>query len=604
MFVIEVIPFSRGASLGALSYRSRELLSAGTIVSIPIRNKIVMGIVVACVPVREAKSALKRASFSLRAGVLSTKGQLPTDYSVAIADIATYYALPLSIMYRTVLPEVFLSNTFPTEFAKGVGKKVSYIEAPYKKRIETYRSYISRSKGTVLIVAPTTVEVTRLARIFSGAIVLTGELTAKRRQQALSSVQGASVVITTPSYSFVPIANISRIILERESASSWLGIAFPKLDWREALHALARARCIPITLGDYPLRLDVRPTGGAPLSSLLHTPIEIIDRSKSKKKTAAVQHRFTAIPPLLMQELKHAVAHNERGVIITLRKGYAPAVVCRDCGTTVRDVRGRALSLVGVGTHRVLRSADGNTLRSAEALCDLCGSWNLLPLGVGIERVVEELEKTFPDTPFIRFDADTVKTPAAARRAAKEFDTPGAIVIGTESVLPWLNPDKPFQLSAIISADTLLALPFWRSRERLVRLALTLGQLSEKEFIATRRPDDTVFSALSTHSMEEFFTEENSLHKSLHYPPYGHILVLRITATSIERLNEGEALVRLIMKTYTVTRLPDRHTTKQSTVRTCIIKVPQDKWPDKALSAHISQLPSWIAFSIDSESMW
>jgi len=133
MFVIDVIPFSRGTSLGALSYRSRELLNVGTIVSIPLRNKTVMGIIVMCIPVREAKATLKRASFSLRAGVLSTKGQLPNSYITAVADIATYFVLSLGTVYRTVLPEIFLSNTFPTDMTKGSGKKSILLRSSIQK---------------------------------------------------------------------------------------------------------------------------------------------------------------------------------------------------------------------------------------------------------------------------------------------------------------------------------------------------------------------------------------------------------------------------------------------------------------------------------------
>ncbi len=601
MFVIDIVPFSSGTPSLTLSYRSNKRLATGTIVSVPLRRKTITGMVVECVSVRDVKIVIKKAPFTLRAGILSKTGQLPQSYNTAAKYTAMYHAATLGGVLRSLLPEAILFNGFPTKLARGARSGVSYSEAPYKQRIKTYRTYISKAKGSVLIVAPTTVEVEQLANTFN-AIAITGELSPKNRISALNVAQSAPVIITTPSYAFTPIKHLTHIIMERESAGSWIKIISPQIDMRIAVRALARARCIPVTIGDYPLRLDVRPIGSAQLVETLKTPIKIIDTQE--KKMNIHSHTFRAIPDTMQKILAETLSNGGRAAVITVRKGYAPAVVCRDCGTTVRDARGRALSLAFVGTHPVLRSADGNTLRDADVLCDLCGSWNLLPLGIGIERVIEELTRAFPETPIIRFDADTVRTPAAARRAAAQFGNHGTLIVGTEAVLPWLNNTVPLQLGIIASADTLLALPFWRSRERLMRLTLTLGQLSERLLVATRRIDDTAFTALTAPTTAVFFEEEDSLRKILYYPPYTHILTIRTRGTSLARLEEGESLIQTAVAPYKSIRLPDHHTTKNGSIRTLVIKIPQKEWPNENISKRIVQLPSWITCCVDSESLW
>ncbi|HQU08072.1 MAG: hypothetical protein B7X04_03605 [Parcubacteria group bacterium 21-54-25] len=612
MFVIDVIPFARTASTGALSYRSRTRVRLGTLITIPLRRQAVPGIVVACVPVREAKAAIKSAPFALRASAPQAHGIVPVAYRTAATAIAEYHATSLGSVFRKILSETIIRTGFPKRFAAGAGTHVTFIEAPYLRRLQTYRDQLVRAQGggSVLVIAPTTIEVARLARDLGSAVVITGEISARRRGEAVIAAARAALVITTPQYAFVPIERLAHLIIERESADGYVDFKTPQIDWRIAIRALAVARNTPITYGDYPLRLDIRPTPEAPMRRARGCTIELVDmRTKNQlvgKEPVAQAAAFAAVPKPLMKALAQVVATGGRAVVCAVRRGYAPAVVCRDCGTTVRDAHHRALTLATIHGKRVLRSADGSVLRDARALCDVCGSWNLLPLGIGVERVAEEITRTLPRARVVRFDADTIRTPAAARRAAALFTTPGTVVVGTAATLPWLDPATPFSLAIIASADALLALPFWRSRERFVRLALALAERSERLFIATRRLDDTACSALTTTTLAPFFIEETALRNAFHYPPYGHVLVIRVQG-DISRLDGDEARVRSMTMPHDLIRLPDRLPTRRrgrERVRTLVAKIPRDAWPNALLSECLATLPPNISITIDSESLW
>ena len=84
----------------------------------------------------------------------------------------------------------------------------------------------------------------------------------------------------------------------------------------------------------------------------------------------------------------------------------------------------------------------------------------------------------------------------------------------------------PLSLAAIASADSLLALPFWRARERFVRLGLLLTSIAPRALIATRLPDDAAVKTLRDPKDTSFFDEESSLRKALGYPPYGTLISL------------------------------------------------------------------------------
>ncbi len=603
MFVIEVILFSRHIPQGSLSYRSRNLLSVGTIVSVPLRNKIVTGIVTSCIPVIEAKESIKKANFILKSGNIHSTGKIPDCYRLAAEKTAIYNASTVGSVFKILFPESILSHKFQEiKTSKENKHTVSYIEKPREERIEKYKSYIQNNN--LLIVAPTTVECVQITKAIDNSVLITGELSVKKREKAFEEAEKAKVIVTTPYFAFTPIKKFSRIIIERESANSWINITQPNIDIRTAIKNLAEELSVPLTIGDYPIRTDTRPENiKNNLNKTIKTPMKIIDMREKKVDTKKSTNVFKAVPDVISSKLSHTIKNGGRAVVIVVRKGYSPSVICRDCGNSVRDEQGRALSLATINKTRVLRSADGKILRDVDVICDTCGSWNLLPLGIGIERVIEELNKTIPEANIIRFDSDTIKTPASARRISSKFKEQGSIIVGTESVLPWLNDHTPYDVGVIASADSLLALPFWRSRERLMHMVITLADKTNNVYIATRRPDDTVFTSLEKKDINIFFDEETELRKTLSYPPYGHLLVIKITGTSQEQLSEGEDFIRKIISDYKILKMPDRQVVQKHT-RTLVIKIPLNSWPNSLISKQIMLLPKWITFSIDSESLW
>jgi primosomal protein N' len=268
----------------------------------------------------------------------------------------------------------------------------------------------------------------------------------------------------------------------------------------------------------------------------------------------------------------------------------------------VHDERGMSLSFATTRGTRVFRSADGKTKKAAQTTCDVCGSWNLLPLGIGVERVAEEISKAIPEAKIIMLDTDTIRTPAQARKAAITLKEPGTIIIGTEFMLPFLSSDEKVSYAAIASADALLALPFWRVRERLVHSALTLRERSEKLSIATRRPDDSAFTAVLNPLASTFFEEEATDREAFMYPPYGHLVVVHAEGPAIKKETMA-ATISAAFADHPITRLPDR--VQGATVRISIVaKYAHALWPDELVSEALAALPPWATIHIDSESLW
>lgn len=595
MYVVDVIPFSKGAPPGALSYRTSLNLAPGTLVSVPLRKKRVRGIVVSATNVLEAKARLKQADFSL-SGNLKEIGALPHELIEAVRRTALYHGASMGATLSQLL-EGMLPEEIPERFTPGNGFSLDAVEERSTVRIDTYRARIEASSGTTLLVAPTLAEVARLKNAFKDMkpLVLSGAITPAKRDSALASARDATgLVIATPAFSYVPIPTLSLIIVDRISAGTYRFQKRPYLDMTRALEALAQARAIPLILGDFPLPLEYRTERGLGAEGL--GSIEMLDVKQEEEKQGTT---FMAVPEVLREKIANVLKDRGRIAVLAARRGYAPAVVCRTCGASVRDAQGRALTLATEKGERVLRTSDGKTLRDADAICDVCGSWNLLPLGIGVERVAEELKEAFPDALLVRSDTDSIRTPAQARKAALLMKEPGTITIGTEFLLPWLEGE--IELACVASADSLLALPFWRSRERFLRLVLTLRERAKETLVATRRADETALLAALDPENEEFFAEEAMLRKALGYPPFGTLVSLACIGP-LAQLDAASTHIKNL-SAHPISQLPDRALGKDRFARSWVLSLPEGAWPDTELSQKLSTLPLSIRVLIDPDSL-
>jgi primosomal protein N' (replication factor Y) len=600
MYVIDVIPFAAGAPAGALSYRANQKTPIGAVVEVTLRGKRIRGVVMSCESVRDAKASLKNAGFALKSGKLAKQGLLPPALMKAAQDVALYHAAPVGSVLSSLL-----SETLPDEIPKlvsGPGFKKIPMECIYQERLEKYKSLSAkefRSGRSVLLVAPTVIELARLAETFAEfkPVVLSGALKGLKREAALAAAVSAKLVIATPAFMWTPVAKLGAVILERASAGSYVFQKRPYLDARVAAQALAEAREVSFVLGDYPLPIEwrIEPVS-APATGPSGT-VRIIDMRKARLEG----EKFKAVPDEIMLGIGSAIANGGRAAVLAVRKGYSPAVVCRTCGSAVRDKEGRSLAFSTARGERVFRSADGSVVESAERVCDVCGSWNLMPLGIGVERVAEEIKEALPDARIVQIDADTVRTPAQVKRAAQAARESGTVIIGTELMLPFFDPSEPLEYAAIASADSLLALPFWRARERLVHAGLTLRNRAAILDVATRRPEDAAFTALRD-ADQTFFIEENGQREQFSYPPYGHLLRIRALVSPTRRETAAREILDALSG-HTAIRMPDRKAKNKIAV-TIVLKLPKDAWPDAHLSNALASLPPSVTTLIDSESLW
>lgn len=625
MFVIEVIPLMKATGLESLTYYSSIEYSLGTIVEVPIRKKQQPAMVVHSEPVSSAKTAVRRATFSLR--------KLPADTpTTQLSPILIETAKKLQSSVPATLGAILFS-LLPKEVREGTATMmsslpclgtfetpaVSVLQATNDERYRIYRSKIRSAfahSGSVLFVVPTSAALDAAVESLSHGIkervvVLSSANTPKRNTNAYEKFHDltqAKLIITTPSHAFLDRHDITHIIIEQSRSTHYKSRTRPYIDTREALEIMAKITNRHVVMGDllprteeeYKRHEDIYQTEGEhPKRLVFSSALTYIEQDTSKE----IGRNFTLLSPQLLEAMKETLAARKNIFLYAARRGIAPLITCVDCGHVFRcPESGAPYSLVrterdGTEERWFLCPVSGVRVRAADT-CDNCGSWRLTERGIGIQQIEDVLKEQFKDIPLTMFDHTTVKTHRQAKqRIGAFYDQKGAILLGTAMALPYLseNVDR----SVITSLDAARTIPTWRADEELLSLLLRLREISDEEvLVQTRTPVDELLQNAKKGTVDQFYTDECELRATLSYPPFANIIHLTFGGTSVD-VQETEEAIQTALQPYEIafysplTQHPDK------VIRYGLMRIDTTKWPDDTLMERLRSLPPTVRIEVN-----
>ncbi|HBE33891.1 MAG TPA: primosomal protein N', partial [Cyanobacteria bacterium UBA11368] len=152
------------------------------------------------------------------------------------------------------------------------------------------------------------------------------------------------------------------------------------------------------------------------------------------------------------------------------------------------------------------------------------------------QRVEQELQKQFPHLRCIRFDSDTTRNKGSHRTLLTQFANGEAdILLGTQMLTKGLDLPQ-VTLVGVVAADGLLHLSDYRASERafqtLTQVAGRAGRGDDpgRAILQTYTPDHPVIQAAQHHAYEYFTRSELQQRAALNYPPYGRLILLRLSS--------------------------------------------------------------------------
>jgi primosomal protein N' (replication factor Y) len=230
----------------------------------------------------------------------------------------------------------------------------------------------------------------------------------------------------------------------------------------------------------------------------------------------------------------------EQAILFLNRRGSASFVLCRDCGHVPRCAGCLVPFTYHAGADR-LRCHHCNRTRRLPAACPACGKARIRFLGLGTQKVEEEVKQRFPQARVLRWDRDAVRTAADHAVMMDTFARREAdVLVGTQMIAKGL--DLPgVTLVGVVIADIALNLPDFRAGERAFQLLAQVagragrGDRPGRVIIQTYSPDHYAIRAAARHDYAAMYHAEIAARRKAGYPPFGRMARLVYAHTNPAR---------------------------------------------------------------------
>src|SRR4051794_2200598 len=419
---------------------------------------------------------------------------------------------------------------FLLEGVTGSGKTEVYIEL--------MRDAVRRGEQALLLVPEISLTpgfASRLKERFGERIaILHSSLSASERfDQWWRARRGeVDVAIGPRSALFVPFQRLGLLVVDEEGDAAYKQDETPRYNARDLAVVRAQLRGIPVVLGSATPSLESRENAARGKYVLLRMtsrvearPLPEADVIDIRKERAEKEDKgFVIFSGSLKSALRGVFDAGEQAIILINRRGYAPYLLCRQCGN---DFRCRDCS-VTMTVHRrsaLLICHYCGLRRPLPPKCPLCGGDVLQPIGFGTEKVEERFRREFPDVAVEVLDRDSTRKKGELVRILDRFRSQTTqALIGTQ-MLSKGHHFPNVTLTAVLSADSILGYPDFRSAEKTFYLLTQVagrsgrGTKRGKVLIQTAFPQHYAIQHALRHDYEAFFESEIQFRRTFHYPP-------------------------------------------------------------------------------------
>jgi primosomal protein N' (replication factor Y) len=427
----------------------------------------------------------------------------------------------------------------------GSGKTEIYLRA--------IAAALELGRGAVWLVpeiALTPVFARQLKRQFGDrAAVLHSALTERARARAWDRVRSgeAPVVIGPRSAAFAPVADPGLFVVDEEHDSSYKQRESPRYDARDVGAIRAKASGAALLLGSAtpsmeayhaaavgrltPLRLNAR-VESRPLPE-----VAIVDLRR--ERSTAEEKGVPLFSAALVDRLAEVFARGEQAILLQPRRGFAPFLLCRDCGYDFRCSQCSVSRTVHDRGNRLVCHYCGERV-PRPARCPQCGGALLEAIGAGTERVAERFATLFPDVPWTILDRDAVRRRGVETVVEDVISGRARCLIGTQMVAK--GHDFPNVTAVgVLSADSILNFPDFRSAEKTFQLLAQVagragrGEVPGTVHVQTFHPDHPAIRRAAAHDVDGFAEHELEFRRAFFYPPFSDLASVLVSSPDREK---------------------------------------------------------------------
>ena len=492
----------------------------------------------------------RRALDSLeKNGIITLRQQ--KEYRITSADYSVK-AQPITLndeqqqVYETILEQALSGKAGVTalEGVTGSGKTLVYIRLAQE---------LLRRGKTVMILVPEIALTPQMMARFSAyfgddvALLHSGLRLTERYDQYKRIRRGeAHIVLGTRSAVFAPLDNIGLIVLDEEQESSYESENAPCYHARD----IAKYRCVQenarLVLGSATPTVETAyyaRQGVYQLSRLRrrynekHLPRVILADMRQELRDGYTG----AISRVLAEELEKNIKAGEQSILFLNRRGNSRQLICPSCGYVPQCPRCSVYLTYHSANKRMMCHYCGHSVKAPE-VCPDCGG-TLKHVGIGTQKIEEELHILFPGVEVMRMDADTVGE--GHEKLLREFEEKKIpILLGTQMVAKGLDFEN-VTLVGVLAADLSLYVDHFRASERTFSLLTQVvgragrGEKSGRAVIQTLTPQNDVIQAAADQDYERFYDREIRMRRIRRDPPFADQFVITVVGREEAQVRRG-----------------------------------------------------------------
>ena len=318
----------------------------------------------------------------------------------------------------------------------------------------------------------------------------------------------------------------------------------PRYNGRDVAIVRAQAAGACVVLGSATPSLESRYNAATGKYTLLEIPDRIADRPMPTVHVVDMRQEFletrkhAIFSRALIEAIRERLANNEQAMVLLNRRGFSTFVACRSCGARVECINCSVTLTYHRRDRRLLCHYCGYAER-IPSVCPKCQSEHVHFLGVGSERVEDELHGEFPEAESPGSIATRWPASASSKRFCKNFrERNFDILVGTQMIAK--GHDIPnVTLVGVVSADVGIGMPDFRAAERRsdpdaggrtrrARRSAGHGLHADHQSRSLRDP----FAAQQDYA--GFFEKELQFRRFMKYPPFAAMANMLVRAAKQE----------------------------------------------------------------------
>ena len=355
------------------------------------------------------------------------------------------------------------------------------------------------------------------------------------------------VLVGARSSVLLPFKNLKLIICDEEHDSSYKQEDGPKYQARDM--AIYKAKCskaLCLLISASPSLESLHNSSQDKfkihnLSNQFHKTqlplVEIVDMNQSKPSSKAW------ISKQVFDETNKILKQKGQVLFFLNRRGYAPSKICASCHTPIQCQNCAANLVYHKKIDRLVCHHCSNFFEP-DQICKMCSSEKFVSIGIGLERLQEEVARLFPGYSNQLISSDTLKSKKNKKDIIENiYNLKTSLLIGSQIIGKSFHFPN-LKLVNIIDADSSLYSPDFRAMEKTYQLLQQVAGRSGREgergkvLIQTYSPQHSIYNSLKNQSRDQFIKLELQRREENNLPPFYKIAQIQLIHPNVSALRE------------------------------------------------------------------